>query len=149
MFRRVFEHVVRTCIEAGLVGGEGFAVDASLIAADANSQRSIPGVEWKKQIDPAAASRGTPIPIARAMAYQMPAGCILVFQIRHLRKELFAEGRCVRCRSEIEPELHIAVSQNRHEICLIIPIRTLYIPLTPCRHLVEPLERTPRIDFVM
>ena len=45
------------CIEAGLVGGEGFAVDASLIEADANRQRSIPGVEWKKQIDPAAASR--------------------------------------------------------------------------------------------
>jgi hypothetical protein len=40
-----------------LVGGEGFAVDASLIEADANRQRSIPGVEWKKQIDPMAASR--------------------------------------------------------------------------------------------
>ena len=45
------------CIEAGLVGGEGFAVDASLIEADANRQRSIPGKEWKKEIDPAAASR--------------------------------------------------------------------------------------------
>ena len=48
---------MRACIEAGLVGGEGFAVDASLIEADANRQRSIPGVAWKKQIDPAAASR--------------------------------------------------------------------------------------------
>jgi hypothetical protein len=57
IFRRVFERVVTTCIEAGLVGGEGFAVDASLIQADANRQRSIPGVEWKKQIDPAATSR--------------------------------------------------------------------------------------------
>ena len=57
IFRRVFERVVETCIEAGLVGGEGFAVDASLIEADANRQRSIAGVEWKKQIDPAAASR--------------------------------------------------------------------------------------------
>jgi len=57
IFRRVFERVVETCIEAGLVGGEGFAVDASLIEADANRQRSIPGVEWKKQIDPQAASR--------------------------------------------------------------------------------------------
>jgi transposase len=57
IFRRVFERVVSTCIEAGLVGGEGFAVDASLIEADANRQRSIPGVEWKKLIDPAAASR--------------------------------------------------------------------------------------------
>jgi len=57
VFRRVFERVVGACIEAGLVGGEGFAVDASLIEADANRQRSIPGVEWKKQIDPVAASR--------------------------------------------------------------------------------------------
>jgi transposase len=57
IFRRIFERVVETCIEAGLVGGEGFAVDASLIEADANRQRSIPGVEWKKQIDPQAASR--------------------------------------------------------------------------------------------
>src|SRR5262245_40241315 len=57
IFRHVFERVVETCIEAGLVGGEGFAVDASLIEADANRQRSIPGVEWQKQIDPAAASR--------------------------------------------------------------------------------------------
>ena len=57
IFRRVFERVVESCIAAGLVGGEGFAVDASLIEADANRQRSIPGVEWKKELDPAAASR--------------------------------------------------------------------------------------------
>src|SRR5213078_2619642 len=49
IFRRVFEHVVQTCITAGLVGGEGFAVDASLIAADANKQRSIPGAQWNKE----------------------------------------------------------------------------------------------------
>ena len=36
VFRRVFERVVEACIAAGLVGGEGFAVDASLIQADAN-----------------------------------------------------------------------------------------------------------------
>ena len=57
IFRRVFERVVGSCIEADLVGGEGFAVDASLIEADANRQRSIPGIEWKKELDPAAASR--------------------------------------------------------------------------------------------
>src|SRR5205809_2070703 len=49
IFRRVFEHVVETCIAGGLVGGEGFAVDASLIVADANKQRSIPGAEWNKE----------------------------------------------------------------------------------------------------
>src|ERR1700688_4090807 len=52
IFRSVFERVVGTCISAGLVGGEGFAVDASLIAADANKQRSIPGAGWNKDIDP-------------------------------------------------------------------------------------------------
>jgi hypothetical protein len=49
--------VVEACIAAGLVGGEGFAVDASLIVADANKQRSIPGSEWKKDRDPQEASR--------------------------------------------------------------------------------------------
>jgi transposase len=57
MFRRVFERVVEACIAAGLVGGEGFAVDASLIVADANKQRSIPGSEWNKARDPHGASR--------------------------------------------------------------------------------------------
>jgi len=57
IFRRVFERVVEACIAADLVGGEGFAVDASLIAADANKQRSIPGSEWQKPRDPETASR--------------------------------------------------------------------------------------------
>src|ERR1035437_3709796 len=57
IFRRVFERVVEACIAADLVGGEGFAVDASLIAADANKQRSIPGSEWQKTRDPETASR--------------------------------------------------------------------------------------------
>jgi hypothetical protein len=56
IFRRVFERVVAACIKAGLVGGEGFAVDASLIEADANKGRSIPGSEWNKEIDPERAS---------------------------------------------------------------------------------------------
>jgi len=57
LIRLVFERVVEGCIEAGFVGGEGFAVDASLIQADANKQRSIPGKEWNKERDPATASR--------------------------------------------------------------------------------------------
>ena len=57
LFRRVFERVVEDCIAAGLVGGEGFAVDASLIAADANKQRSIPGPQWQTPRDPETASR--------------------------------------------------------------------------------------------
>src|SRR5262245_57255862 len=57
IFRRVFERVVGPCIAARLVGGEGFAVDASLIAADANKRRSIPGTKWNRDIDPQQASR--------------------------------------------------------------------------------------------
>src|SRR4030095_2913370 len=52
IFRQVFERVVEACIAADLVGGEGFAVDASLIVADANKQRSIPGKDWDKTADP-------------------------------------------------------------------------------------------------
>ena len=36
--RHLFESVVQRCMAEGLVGAEGFAVDASLIAADANKQ---------------------------------------------------------------------------------------------------------------
>jgi transposase len=57
IFRHVFERVVEACIAAGLVDGRGFAVDASLIQADANKHRSIPGVQWNKDIDPEQARR--------------------------------------------------------------------------------------------
>jgi len=39
VLRTVFERVLEACIRAGLVGGEGFVVGASLIVADANKQR--------------------------------------------------------------------------------------------------------------
>ena len=41
-FRWLFEEVVRRCMVAGLVKGEGFAVDASLIEANASHQHSVP-----------------------------------------------------------------------------------------------------------
>ena len=40
-FRWLFEEVVRRCMVAGLVKGEGFAVDASLIEANASHQHSV------------------------------------------------------------------------------------------------------------
>lgn len=49
--RRVFEGVVAMCIAAGLVGGEAFSVDASLIKADVDKKKRIPGdqpVAWPK-----------------------------------------------------------------------------------------------------
>jgi transposase len=42
LLRHLFETTVERCMAEGLVGGEGFAVDASLIRADANRQRCEP-----------------------------------------------------------------------------------------------------------
>jgi len=46
LFRHVFERVLGCCMRAGLVGGEGFAVDASIIKADANRQRGVAHNDW-------------------------------------------------------------------------------------------------------
>lgn len=51
LLRRLFEVTVERCLAEGLVGGEGFAVDASLIRADANRQRCEP------ELPPDASSR--------------------------------------------------------------------------------------------
>src|SRR6267143_182912 len=44
-FRHVFESVLRRCMTGGLVGGEGFAIDASVVKADANRTRGVAGTE--------------------------------------------------------------------------------------------------------
>ena len=49
--RRVFEGVVAMCIAAGVVGGEAFSVDASLIKADVDKKKRMPGdqlITWPK-----------------------------------------------------------------------------------------------------
>src|SRR6195256_398272 len=43
LLRRLFETVLRRCLDEGLVGKENLAVDASLIKADANRQNGIEG----------------------------------------------------------------------------------------------------------
>jgi transposase len=65
LLRHVFETVVRRCMDEGLVGGEGFAVDASLIQADTNKQRSIPGDEWNVDDIPANAVQAVKDYLAR------------------------------------------------------------------------------------
>ena len=54
LLRHLFETVVRRCIDEGLIGGDGFAVDASLIKADASRQK---GVEGSKGLPPEVTSR--------------------------------------------------------------------------------------------
>jgi transposase len=49
--RRVFESVVAMCIAAGFVGGEAFSVDASLIKADVDKKKRVPGdqpIAWPR-----------------------------------------------------------------------------------------------------
>ena len=51
-FRWLFERVVRQCMAAGLVKAEGFAVDASIVAADASRYQAVgPGqsIDWQAQ----------------------------------------------------------------------------------------------------
>src|SRR5271169_5832226 len=50
LLRKLFETVVARCLKDGLVGGEAFAVDASMIVADAHRRRGVAKVE---DLDPA------------------------------------------------------------------------------------------------
>jgi transposase len=54
LLRRMFETVLKRCVREGLVGGEAFAVDASLIKADANRQN---GIEGEKGLPPEVTGR--------------------------------------------------------------------------------------------
>jgi transposase len=57
-FRHVFETVLRRCMSEGLVGGEGFAIDASVVKADAARPSGIPGAAMDQQaMGPVQASR--------------------------------------------------------------------------------------------
>jgi Transposase domain (DUF772) len=59
ILRGVFERGVGACIAAALVGGEGFAVDANLLQADANKNPSIPGsLPLRRQLDLSISSNG-------------------------------------------------------------------------------------------
>lgn len=58
LLRHVFEATVSRCMKEGLVGGQGFAVDASLISADVQKQNSSNPEDWAaREIDPADAPR--------------------------------------------------------------------------------------------
>ncbi|WP_338551221.1 IS1182 family transposase [Roseovarius phycicola] len=57
MLRHIFEATVERCLKEDLVSGEGFAVDASLIPADANKARSIAAKDWSEDVARAASNR--------------------------------------------------------------------------------------------
>jgi NADPH-dependent curcumin reductase len=96
----LFETVLRHCIRERLVGGEGFAVDASLIKADANRQKGIDGNKW---IPPEAAGYRETSDLAAAIRAACPDGNDILFDntggsiadaaIRTMR----LHGRVIQC----------------------------------------------------
>ena len=64
--RRVFEGVVAMCIAAGLIGGEAFSIDASLIKADVDKKKRMPGdqpIVWPKAEEASHAVASTSPPL--------------------------------------------------------------------------------------
>lgn len=74
LLRQLFESVLMRCMAEGLVGGEGFGVDASLIKADANREDGLRLEDWKPEehatratqeyletLDDAAFGKATPV----------------------------------------------------------------------------------------
>jgi len=57
LFRFVFDQVVKSCFDKGLIKGEGFAIDASLIRADTAHAAGVPGDEIIDSLDRETATR--------------------------------------------------------------------------------------------
>lgn len=85
LLRRLFEATVARCMAEGLVGGEGFAVDASLIRADVSRQHTVdnhddlppgngshPVREYLAVLDDAAFGAATPV-VPKQLAVADPA----------------------------------------------------------------------------
>jgi transposase len=111
LLRKLFETVVARCIKERIVGGEAFAVDASIIVADAHRRRSVAKVEdldptssravaeYLSVLDDAAFGGATPIepkaisptdPAARyTAAADKPAGDYQEFRVWPERLNLF------------------------------------------------------------
>lgn len=51
LFRHLFEQVLERCIVEGLIGGDQFGVDASLIKADASRYTKVEAQEWSPPVD--------------------------------------------------------------------------------------------------
>ena len=114
LLRRLFETVLHRCIDEGLVGGEGFAIDASLIQADASDRTRVEGAaglpqdavgraveEYIAVLDDAAfgaASEVTPKFIAPADPVDRGASRAGILRLLHqLSDRCRQRGHC-RCR---------------------------------------------------
>jgi transposase len=52
VFRKVFEEIVRRCLEAGFVEGRNVAVDGTLVGANASQQSRVPREKWRRRKSP-------------------------------------------------------------------------------------------------
>ena len=64
--RHVFDTVLGRCMSEGLVAGEGFAIDASIIRADASAAHGVPGTERLPAHSPSLGGRFAREPIGEA-----------------------------------------------------------------------------------
>src|ERR1700727_3591166 len=108
LLRKLFETVVGRCMKEGIVGGEAFAVDASIIVADAHRRRGVAKIEdldpssnravaeYLSVLDDAAFSGATPVepkaisptdPAAPLHSRGRQAGGLRLFRQRPHRSE--------------------------------------------------------------
>jgi transposase len=99
--RKLFESVVARCMKERIVGGEAFAVDASIIVADAHRRRGVAKVE---DLDPTSSGSnltfesgmGFPRRIGRASLRDARWKIALRF-VRPRRCRCFRDGHCRPC----------------------------------------------------
>ena len=97
LFRKLFEDVLSRTIAEGLVGGEAFGIDASLIKADANREDGIEPKDWSPEdhasrateeylqtLDDAAFGSATPVPPKYISPVDPAARCLSVIASNRL-----------------------------------------------------------------
>jgi len=104
LLRRLFESVLQRCIAEGLVGGEGFAVDASLIQADASDRNRVEGAAG---LPPEAAGRAVEEYLAVLDDAAFGAAVTRRAHLHHHLRNALREIEAFReLRVDKQPDLH-------------------------------------------
>jgi transposase len=147
ILRTVFEEVVCGCMKAGLVGGEGFAVDASVIEADASRFERIEGAEidWtEKQLAQRAIrefvdgleSENPPINPDRAPKALSPTDPCAAWTTRGRHKVMFAYS--LNYLMDVEEEVILDVEATPSRISLEVDATETMIERTEERFGLKP-----------
>ena len=137
LFRWLFNEVLRRCMDAGLVKGEGFAVDASIIKADASRQRGVPGDEPVNWSDPALSTRAVREYLEaldeEAEEYRCPAGNPLRSEWRAFKNE----------RSHVT-KANTIIFRSRQTDCATCPMKAKCCPNTAFRKIARSVHEAAR-----